>query len=50
MRFPLIQLGLIDITPEEGVKRSRPTSSLIEEQGCRILVGTVHPKEDGQAV
>jgi glyoxylase-like metal-dependent hydrolase (beta-lactamase superfamily II) len=47
VRFELIQAGSIDITPEEGVKDSRPTSSLLEHEGFRVVIDTEHPKEDG---
>ncbi len=47
LRFSLIQAGLIEITPEEGVKDSRPTSSLLENGSFRIVIDTEHPKEDG---
>jgi glyoxylase-like metal-dependent hydrolase (beta-lactamase superfamily II) len=47
LRFALIQPGLIEITPEEGVKDSRPTSSLLEHGAFRVVIDTEHPKEDG---
>jgi glyoxylase-like metal-dependent hydrolase (beta-lactamase superfamily II) len=47
LKFSLIQPGRIDITPEEGVKDSRPTSSLIEHPKNRLVIDTEHPREDG---
>ncbi len=47
LKFMLIQSGLIEITPEEGVKDSRPTSSLLENNGFQAVIDTEHPKEDG---
>jgi len=47
VRFELIQAGSIEITPEEGIKDSRPTSSLLEHEGFRVVIDTEHPKEDG---
>jgi glyoxylase-like metal-dependent hydrolase (beta-lactamase superfamily II) len=47
LRFVLIQPGLIEITPEEGVKDSRPTSPLLENGAFRVVIDTEHPKEDG---
>jgi N-acyl homoserine lactone hydrolase len=47
--FQLIAAGLIKITPEEGVVDSRPTSSLLECGGFRLVLDTEHPKEDGSA-
>ncbi|MBN2401678.1 MAG: MBL fold metallo-hydrolase [Spirochaetes bacterium] len=49
MDFKIVQPGLIEITKEEGVKDSRPSSSLIITNGCNILIDTEHPKEDGIA-
>jgi glyoxylase-like metal-dependent hydrolase (beta-lactamase superfamily II) len=48
MKFELIQAGSIEITQEEGVKDSRPTSSLLEHDGFRLVIDTEHPKEDGR--
>ena len=47
LKFDLIQAGLIEITQEEGVKDSRPTSSLLQGEGCQCVIDTEHPKEDG---
>ena len=48
LSFKLVQEGLIEITPEDGVKDSRPTCSLLEtEDGYRTLIDLEHPKEDG---
>jgi len=47
VKFELIQAGSIEITPKEGVKDSRPTSSLLEHEGFRVVIDTEHPKEDG---
>ena len=47
MEFKIVQSGLIEITEEEGVKDSRPSSSLLKINGCNILIDTEHPKEDG---
>jgi len=47
LEFSLIQAGSIEITPEEGVKDSRPTSSLITCNGFNLVIDTEHPKEDG---
>jgi glyoxylase-like metal-dependent hydrolase (beta-lactamase superfamily II) len=47
LRFDLIQPGRIEITPEEGVKDSRPTSSLLRYSDYKVVVDTEHPKEDG---
>lgn len=47
IEFSLIRAGLIDITPEEGVKDSRPTSSLLRCGGFKMVIDTEHPKEDG---
>ncbi len=47
IKFSLIQTGLIEITREEGVKDSRPTSSLLEDGQFRVVIDTEHPKEDG---
>lgn len=47
LKFTLIQTGLIEITPEAGVKDSRPTSSLLEHGAFRAVIDTEHPKEDG---
>lgn len=48
MNFYIIQAGCIDITPDEGVKDSRPTSSLLECGNRRTVIDTEHPKEDGR--
>ena len=48
LRFSLIQSGLIEISPEEGVKDSRPTSSMIECLDFRLVIDTEHPKESGK--
>ena len=45
--FNIVQTGLIDISQTEGVKDSRPTSSLLISQSIRLLIDTEHPKEDG---
>ena len=45
--FSLVQPGLIEITPEEGVKDSRPTCSLLVNDDFRVLIDLEHPKEDG---
>ncbi|MFH0975160.1 MAG: MBL fold metallo-hydrolase [Spirochaetota bacterium] len=47
MDLKIVQSGLIEITKEEGVKDSRPSSSLIITNGCNVLIDTEHPKEDG---
>jgi glyoxylase-like metal-dependent hydrolase (beta-lactamase superfamily II) len=47
LRFDIVQKGLIDISQTEGIKDSRPTSSLITSSGLRLLIDTEHPKEDG---
>jgi len=47
LRFDLIQTGLIEITREEGVKDSRPTSSLLRCGNATAVIDTEHPKEDG---
>jgi N-acyl homoserine lactone hydrolase len=47
LKFSLIQAGSIEITPEEGVKDSRPTSSLVTCDGFNLVIDTEHPKEDG---
>jgi glyoxylase-like metal-dependent hydrolase (beta-lactamase superfamily II) len=47
LQFAIIQPGLIEITREEGVKDSRPTSSLLECDGFRLVIDTEHPKENG---
>ena len=47
MEFKIVQPGLIEITEKEGVKDSRPSSSLLKINGCNILIDTEHPKEDG---
>ncbi len=47
MKFSLIQPGSIEITREEGVKDSRPASSLIEHESFRVVIDTEHPREDG---
>jgi glyoxylase-like metal-dependent hydrolase (beta-lactamase superfamily II) len=47
LTFKIVQVGLIEITPEEGVKDSRPTCSLLENDGFRVLIDLEHPKEDG---
>jgi glyoxylase-like metal-dependent hydrolase (beta-lactamase superfamily II) len=47
LTFDLIQTGLIEITQEEGVKDSRPTSSLLGGEQFRCVIDTEHPKEDG---
>jgi glyoxylase-like metal-dependent hydrolase (beta-lactamase superfamily II) len=47
IQFSIIQPGLIEITPEEGVKDSRPTSSLLQRGGFRLVIDTEHPREDG---
>ncbi len=44
IRFSIVQEGLIEITPQEGIKDSRPTSSLLEYNGFRALVDTEHPR------
>lgn len=46
IRFSLIQKGLIEITPEEGIRDSRPTSSLLECNGFKAVIDTEHPKND----
>jgi glyoxylase-like metal-dependent hydrolase (beta-lactamase superfamily II) len=48
LQFELIQPGRIEITPEEGVKDSRPSSSLLQSGNCRTVIDTEHPKEDGR--
>jgi len=45
--FDIVQAGLIEISPTEGIKDSRPTSSLLTLGGFRLLIDTEHPKEDG---
>jgi len=47
LKFSLIQAGTIEITSEEGVKDSRPTSSLLACNDFNLVVDTEHPKEDG---
>jgi len=47
LNFSVVQSGCIVITEEEGVKDSRPTSSLIKFRGCTVVIDTEHPKEDG---
>jgi glyoxylase-like metal-dependent hydrolase (beta-lactamase superfamily II) len=47
LKFSLIQAGSIEITQEEGVKDSRPTSSLIACGDFNLVIDTEHPKEDG---
>jgi len=41
----VVRPGLIEISREEGVKESRPTCSLLECAGFRVLVDLAHPKE-----
>jgi glyoxylase-like metal-dependent hydrolase (beta-lactamase superfamily II) len=48
LKFDLIQPGRIEITPEEGVKDSRPTSSLLQCGDFRMVIDTEHPREDGR--
>jgi glyoxylase-like metal-dependent hydrolase (beta-lactamase superfamily II) len=45
--FKIVQEGLIEITPEDGIKDSKPTCSLLENDGFRVLIDLEHPKEDG---
>ena len=47
-RFSIIQPGSIEISETEGVKDSRPTSSLLEFGATRIVIDTEHPGEDGR--
>jgi glyoxylase-like metal-dependent hydrolase (beta-lactamase superfamily II) len=47
MQFTIIQPGFIEITPEEGVKDCRPTSSLLRRDEFRLVIDTEHPKENG---
>jgi glyoxylase-like metal-dependent hydrolase (beta-lactamase superfamily II) len=47
LQFSLIQEGLIEITAAEGVRDSRPTSSMLSHDGFRMVIDTEHPKEDG---
>jgi glyoxylase-like metal-dependent hydrolase (beta-lactamase superfamily II) len=42
----VVRPGLIEITPDEGVKESWPSCTLIECPGFRVLVDLGHPKED----
>jgi glyoxylase-like metal-dependent hydrolase (beta-lactamase superfamily II) len=45
LRLSVVRSGLIEITPREGVKESRPSSTLIENDGFRVLVDLAHPAE-----
>lgn len=47
MKFSLVQAGSIEITKNEGVKNSRPSSSLLECGGNKVLVDLEHPRKDG---
>jgi glyoxylase-like metal-dependent hydrolase (beta-lactamase superfamily II) len=42
----VVRPGLIEITPDEGVKESWPSCSLLQCAGFRVLVDLAHPKED----
>jgi glyoxylase-like metal-dependent hydrolase (beta-lactamase superfamily II) len=42
----VVRPGLIEITPEEGVKESWPSCSLLECGGFRVLVDLGHPGEE----
>jgi glyoxylase-like metal-dependent hydrolase (beta-lactamase superfamily II) len=42
----VVRPGLIEITPEDGVKESWPTCTLLECRGFRALVDLGHPRED----
>jgi N-acyl homoserine lactone hydrolase len=42
----VIRPGLIEISPDEGVKESWPTCTLLECSGFHVLVDLGHPKED----
>ncbi len=46
IKFSIIQQGQIEITPNEGMKECRPTSSLLESEDFRVVIDTSHPKED----
>jgi len=46
LTLSVVRSGLIDITPQEGVKESWPSSTLIEHDGFRVLVDLAHPAED----
>jgi glyoxylase-like metal-dependent hydrolase (beta-lactamase superfamily II) len=46
VNLAVVRPGLIEITPDEGVKESRPSCSLLECAGFRVLVDLGHPKED----
>jgi glyoxylase-like metal-dependent hydrolase (beta-lactamase superfamily II) len=41
----VVRPGLINMTPNEGVKESWPSSTLIEHHGFRVLVDLAHPAE-----
>jgi glyoxylase-like metal-dependent hydrolase (beta-lactamase superfamily II) len=41
----VVRPGLIDVTPQEGVKESWPSSTLMEHDGFRVLVDLAHPGE-----
>jgi glyoxylase-like metal-dependent hydrolase (beta-lactamase superfamily II) len=46
--FNIVQTGLIDISQTEGIKDSRPTSSLLTSPSIKLVIDTEHPKEDGE--
>lgn len=48
MKFNIVKEGIIEISQEEGIKDSSPSSSLIQIGELNILVDTEHPKEDSE--
>ncbi|MCP4600423.1 MAG: MBL fold metallo-hydrolase [Proteobacteria bacterium] len=42
----VIQQGRIEMTPDECVKECSPTSSLLELEDFKVVIDTMHPKED----
>jgi len=49
LRIEIVQQGAIALSPEGGVTDWRPTCSLLDNDGFRVLVDLEHPKEDGSA-